>query len=354
MSRERALVQFSRKKTRSVAFLFSPQQLMFLADEVYSGNVPAGDVYLFFPLTTSMEQFPGRVMRQTCAQVRPIFGQGKFRVVPTLKGARILTIAMAMRLFELRNVTPKVVISGVPTSGLIERTRLARSAERLILIDDGQAAKDLDRHFYPDLKSNSSFRRRSMLAARVAGPRNSLCREQIELVSMVPKIHFQSERSSIDVVLKLNQLEALRQYLGNSSQSTPSGRRVLIGTNLRNFPSETVAKVLISIVEKHGIQEYRAHRHEDPSVARRVKKATGVQIQYPTLPLELELLIEDPGHKYFAPPSNLTFHLSSMIGDKDRIIHIQLTDELFKIPGLTEEQRSYLELLEQLEIEGLS
>jgi len=347
-------VNFTRRKPLSVAFLFSPQQLMFLADEVYSGNIPPGDVYLFFPLTASMEQFPGRVMHHTCAKIRPIFGEGKLWIFPTLRGLRILTIAIAMRLVEVRNVTPTVVVSGVPTHGLIERTRLARSAERLILIDDGQAAKDLDRHFHPDLEAKGFFRQLSNLAARVAGPREPLCREQVELVSMITKIHFHSERSSIDFVLKLNQLKGLKNFFGTSSKPTSNGRRVLIGTNLRNFPSEYVSKALISIVEDYGIQEYRAHRHEDPSVARKIEKATGIQIRYPTLPLELELLVEDPGHKYFVPPSNLTLHLPNIIGEEDRLCHIQVTDKLFRISGLTEEQRHYLELLEQLEMEGLS
>ena len=300
----------------SLAFLFAPQQLMGLAEGLLRGAFPRpSTLYLFFPLERTRKQYAARAMLATLAELKPIIAPSRIVRVPTISGMRSLQIAWFVRRSTQGTTNSTALISGLPTYGLMERSRLISSGDQWILLDDGLSSNSPSHHLYDKTQGRRGGSMYGALVGAVAGPWPRELPGEIDLFTTFPVLEqdLVSIPGTVSVVRHEFEWLASHYQRAPTMDSTVPKSATLVGTNLRGVPDSEVIRVVVEIIKRLGLDTYRPHRHEPTRRTRQIAERTGVRLSPSTLPLELCILKSSNQENYVLMPGSTWYTVPKLL-----------------------------------------
>jgi len=315
--------------------IFAPQQFVGLAEGILEGKIPEPHrIVAFFPMDRTLTQYAARTMFATRRELKQILGSGKVWMLPTISGLRSLEIACLVRFTGFGSTKDSVLVSGFPTSGLVERSQIIKRGGSWLLIDDGISSIKPEKYLLNDAQPRRGGRAYRNFVNLVAGRWPTRLVGPIELFTS-----FGLRESTLTIENKLvkvhrHKFSSLAQSFSNEAQRSmllsEHPNKILVGTCLRGIPDKYVIDTIVEIVRELSINIYMPHRHEPPRRTTEVIRRTGVTLSPPGLPLELKILQSLESTEFILMPGSAWYTVPQIITTDNRLVLLPIFNRLIE------------------------
>jgi hypothetical protein len=339
---------------KSVAFILAPQQLLGLAEGVRRGIIPReSTLFLLFPVAYGRSSSPWAVMKGTVTELRGVIRPRRVFWVPTFMGIRRIQIATLLRIVGMVYGKLDIVVSGVPTYGLFERSELVKRSRTWIVIDDGIAGINLGKHLLNREQAMKGGRGYARLVALIAGkwPLKLAC--AIRFLTTIPIKDEEILLGDTPVEVVSHSYEVLRDAFERATVGgDAASRRVLVGTNLHGIEHQQATHVLSQIVESLEIAEFRPHRYESKSVIKRLMRSHPIDVFPSKLPIELLALQASGSETFIIMPGTSWFTIPPLLPGSSKAILLRVADLFDDSPSMIYSHRQVVSELRSIEVEN--